>query len=169
MGTYGRVLLKLSGEVMQGSQQGGIDPQAVARIAGEVAEVHRQGVEIAIVLGGGNIFRGRSLAVELHMEQAVADQMGMLATVMNCLAFQAALENMDIPTRVQTAIPITAVAEPYIRRRAGTRHLEKGAGRYLWCRHRQPVLHHRYRSGAPWRRDRCRGHHEGNEGRWCLR
>ena len=125
MTRFRRVLLKLSGEALQGSLQGGVDPVEVHRIAGEIAEVHKHGVEIGLVLGGGNIFRGREAAKNLHMEQAVADQMGMLATVMNCLAMQSCLESMGLETRVQTAIEMNEVAEPYIRRRA-IRHLEKG-------------------------------------------
>jgi uridylate kinase len=125
MATNRRILLKLSGEAMQGKQGYGIDSDEVQRIAGELNEIRNAGIETGLVLGGGNIFRGREIASKLDMEQAIADHMGMLATVMNCLAMQAALEKRGIETRVQTAIPIDVVAEPYIRRRA-IRHLEKG-------------------------------------------
>src|SRR5579883_1248481 len=121
---YGRVLLKLSGEMLMGSMQYGIDPETVQDIAQEIARVGELGVQVAIVVGGGNIFRG--VAASSHgMDRATADYMGMLATVMNALALQDALEKRGVQTRVQTAIAMHAVAEPYIRRRA-IRHLEKG-------------------------------------------
>jgi len=125
MAAYRRIVLKLSGEALMGSQTFGIDPDEVERISGEVHEVRRKGIEIALVIGGGNIFRGRELVRRLGIEAATADHMGMLATVINCLAMQAALEKLGAETRVQTAIPMTLVAEPYIRRRA-THHLEEG-------------------------------------------
>jgi uridylate kinase len=121
---YRRVLLKLSGEALMGDQEYGTDPERVQAIAGEVAEVHRRGVEIAVVVGGGNIYRGLAAAAR-GMDRATGDYMGMLATVLNALALQDALEREDVPTRVQSAITISEVAEPYIRRRA-MRHLEKG-------------------------------------------
>jgi uridylate kinase len=121
---YGRVLLKLSGEALMGAQDYGTDPERVLAIADEVATVHRRGVEVAIVVGGGNIYRGVAGAAE-GMDRATGDYMGMLATVLNALALQDALEKVGIPTRVQSAITISEVAEPYIRRRA-ERHLEKG-------------------------------------------
>ncbi|MFP6625472.1 MAG: UMP kinase [Deltaproteobacteria bacterium] len=119
-----RVLLKLSGEALAGSADYGIDAGVVKALAQEIGEVREAGCEIAIVIGAGNIFRGLK-ASELGMERSTADYMGMLATVLNCLAFQDALEKRDVPTRVMSALEISAVAEPYIRRRA-TRHLEKG-------------------------------------------
>lgn len=120
-----RVVLKLSGEAFADPElEYGIDPEVVARVAEEIASVHREGHEIAIVVGGGNIFRGVSSAAE-GMDRANADYMGMLATVINALALRDALERAGAPTRVQTAINIQAVAEPYIRLRA-IRHLEKG-------------------------------------------
>jgi len=123
-GGYRRVLLKISGEALMGGQDYGLDPQMVEQIARDVKEVRQLGVEVCIVVGGGNIFRG--LAGAAHgMERASADYMGMLATVINSLAMQNALERMDVPTRVQSAIPMATVAEPYIRRRAA-RHMEKG-------------------------------------------
>ena len=121
---YKRVLLKVSGEVLMGDQAYGIDTQTVNTVAAAVAAVARQGVEICLVIGGGNIFRGLSKAAE-GMDRAQADYMGMLATIMNALAMQGALEKIGIETRVQSAIPMAAIAEPYIRRKA-LRHLEKG-------------------------------------------
>ncbi len=121
---YGRVLLKLSGEALMGDQGYGVDPAVVTRIAEDVAEIRGLGVQVAIVIGGGNIFRGMAGSAR-GMDRATADYMGMLATVMNGLALQDALEHHDVPTRVLTAIEMRAVAEPFIRRRA-IRHLEKG-------------------------------------------
>jgi uridylate kinase len=120
---YKRVLLKLSGEALMGDQGFGIDPQIVHRIASEIKDVHEMGVQVAIVVGGGNIFRGIK-ASEEGFDRVTADHMGMLATVINALAIQDALENMDVYTRVQSAIEMRQVAEMYIRRRA-VRHLEK--------------------------------------------
>src|SRR2546426_12847121 len=120
---YKRVLLKLSGEALMGDQGFGIDPQIVLRIANEIKDVHALGVEVAIVIGGGNIFRGIK-ASEEGFDRVTADHMGMLATVINALAIQDALEKMDVYTRVQSAIEMRQVAEMYIRRRA-VRHLEK--------------------------------------------
>jgi uridylate kinase len=121
---YQRVLLKLSGEALMGSQPFGIDPQVVTRLASEVREVHELGVQMGIVIGGGNIFRGLA-ASERGFDRVSADHMGMLATVINALAVQDALENMEVHTRVLSAIEMRQVAEPYIKRRA-MRHLEKG-------------------------------------------
>jgi uridylate kinase len=121
---YSRILLKLSGEALAGDEKTGINPAVVARIALEIAEVHRTGVQIAMVIGGGNIFRGAT-GKALGMDQATGDSMGMLATVINSLAVQDALEKNGVPTRVMTAIEMRSFAEPYIRRRA-IRHLEKG-------------------------------------------
>lgn len=121
---YKRVMLKLSGEALMGDQQFGISPEMLAYVADEVRAVHDLGVEIAIVVGGGNIFRGVK-ATSFGMERTSADHMGMLATVMNSLALQDAMEKIGLQTRVQTAISMHEVAEPYILRRA-LRHLEKG-------------------------------------------
>ena len=121
--SYSRVLLKISGEALMGDQGYGLHPPTVARIAAEVKAVHDLGVEICMVIGGGNIFRGLQGSAQ-GMERATADYMGMLATVMNALAMQAALEALGIHTRVISAIPMDTVCEPYIRRRA-VRHLEK--------------------------------------------
>lgn len=119
-----RVLLKLSGEALMGSGEFGIDQETVVRIANEIKAVTEQGVEVCVVVGAGNIFRGLSGASK-GMDRASADYMGMLATVMNAISIQNALEHLDVDTRVQSAIPMNAVCEPYIRRRA-MRHLEKG-------------------------------------------
>ncbi len=121
---YKRVVLKLSGEILAGEAGYGIDPRVAASIAEQVREVQDLGVELAIVIGGGNIWRGTAGSA-LGMDRATADYMGMLATVINALALQDALEQKGVPTRVQTAIEMREVAEPYIRRRA-IRHLEKG-------------------------------------------
>ncbi len=121
---YRRVLLKLSGEVFGGEKGIGVDPDVVADVADQIADVVKSGVEIAIVVGGGNYFRGAELQ-QRGMERARADYMGMLGTVMNCLALQDFLEKKGIDTRVQTAITMGQVAEPYIPRRS-IRHLEKG-------------------------------------------
>jgi uridylate kinase len=121
---YGRILLKLSGEVLAGEGSFGIDASRVAALATEVAEVARAGVQVGLVVGGGNFFRGVAAAAQ-NMDRVAADHMGMLATVINSLALQDALEKQGVPTRVMTAIEMHEVAEPYIRRRA-IRHLEKG-------------------------------------------
>ena len=121
---YKRVLLKISGESLMGNQDYGIDTAMVNRVASEVADVVSQDIQVCLVIGGGNIFRGVSVAA-VGMERATGDYMGMLATVMNALAIQNALELIGIDTRVQSALPITSVCETYIRRRA-ERHLEKG-------------------------------------------
>ncbi len=121
---YKRILLKLSGEALMGGRRTGIDAETLANIADEIVAVHNEGVEIAIVVGGGNIFRGVTAATE-GMDRVTGDHMGMLATVINALALQDALERRGANTRVTTAITITEVAEPFIRRRA-IRHLEKG-------------------------------------------
>jgi uridylate kinase len=121
---YRRVLLKLSGEGLMGDQEFGLDADTVRRIAEEIRAVHKMGVQISIVIGGGNIFRGVSAAAAT-IERTSADHMGMLATVINSLAVQSMLESLDVPTRVQSAIPMSSICEPYIRRRAA-RHMEKG-------------------------------------------
>ncbi len=121
---YERVLLKLSGEALMGDLQYGTDPARVEAIACEVAAVRRRGVQVAIVVGGGNIYRGLAAAAR-GMDRATGDYMGMLATVLNAMALQDALEKAGVATRVQSAITISEIAEPYIRRRA-MRHLEKG-------------------------------------------
>jgi uridylate kinase len=121
---FNRILLKVSGEALMGQGQFGIDPAAVAGLAGEIAGAKAQGHELCLVVGGGNIFRGMAAAAQ-GFDRATADYMGMLATVMNALALQNALESQGVDTRVLSAIPMASVSEPYIRRRA-LRHLEKG-------------------------------------------
>lgn len=120
---YKRVLLKLSGEALMGESKFGIDPAVIKEIAGEIKQAHDLGVEIAIVVGGGNIFRGIAVSAQ-GLDRSAADYMGMLATVMNSVALQDGLEKIGVPTRVQTAIEMRAIAEPFILRRA-IRHLEK--------------------------------------------
>jgi len=122
--SYKRILLKLSGEVLMGESGLSIDPDIIARVAEEIADVKRQGYELCVVVGGGNIFRGISGAAR-GMDRTTGDYMGMLATVMNALAVQNALDKIGVETRVQSAIPMASVCEPFIRRRA-ERHLEKG-------------------------------------------
>lgn len=122
---YKRILLKISGEALLGEQQFGIDQNPVKMIAGEIQKARELGAEVAVVVGGGNIFRGMKNSAKLGMDQASGDYVGMLATVMNAIALQSALNQMEIPCRVQSALAINQVAEPYIRHRA-IRHLEKG-------------------------------------------
>ena len=121
---YQRVILKISGEALKGDGQYGIDPKTVKKIAQEIKSIRNAGIEVAVVVGAGNLWRGKT-GEELGMDRAQADYMGMLGTIMNGLSLQDALEAIDIPTRVMTALQIAAVAEPYIRRRA-LRHFEKG-------------------------------------------
>lgn len=121
---FRRVLLKVSGEALMGDRQYGLDVETVDRIANDVLRVQKMGVQVCLVIGGGNIFRGVSGAAT-GMERATADYMGMLATVINALAMQSALERLGVQTRVQSAIPMSSICEPYIRRRA-VRHMEKG-------------------------------------------
>ena len=122
--TYKRILLKLSGEALMGNRNYGIDPDHLSDYASQIKQITEQGIELAIVIGGGNIFRGVAGASN-GMDRVQGDHMGMLATVINGLALQSALENVGVPTRLQSAIKINEVAEPFIRRRA-MRHLEKG-------------------------------------------
>lgn len=122
--TFKRILLKLSGEVLMGESGLAIDPDVIARVAGEIADVKRQGFELCVVVGGGNIFRGISGAAR-GMDRTTGDYMGMLATVMNALAVQEALEKIGVHTRVQSAVQMDKICEPFIQRRA-ERHLEKG-------------------------------------------
>lgn len=121
---YQRILLKLSGEALMGEQNFGIDPQVLTYVAGEIKSLIAQGIQVGLVIGGGNIFRGEGLAAS-GMDRVAGDHMGMLATVINSLALQDALEKNDVPARVMSALPIHQVCEDYIRRRA-IRHLEKG-------------------------------------------
>ena len=121
---YKRIMLKLSGEALLGNREFGIEPEVLQRYASEISSIHEQGVETGIVVGGGNIFRGVQAAAH-GIHKVSGDNMGMLATVINCIAFQNALENLGIETRLLTAIQMSQIAEPFIRRRA-IRHLEKG-------------------------------------------
>ena len=139
---FKRVMLKISGEALMGDQ-GWFAPPTVERIAREVKSVHDMGVEICMVIGGGNIFRGLSGSAQ-GMERTTADYMGMLATVMNALGMQSALEGLGVFTRVISAIPMDQVCEPYIRRRA-VRHLRKEPRLYFCGGHGKPVFHNRYR------------------------
>src|SRR3989338_3404531 len=121
---FKRILLKLSGEALQGSLGFGIDPKVIQAMAQEIKEVTEMGVQVALVIGGGNIFRGLAASTQ-GMDRSTADYMGMLATTLNSLALQDALERLSVPTRVQSAIAMAELCEPYIRRKA-IRHLEKG-------------------------------------------
>ena len=125
MKTYNRILLKVSGEALLGEQDFGIDYKPVDMIANEIAQAVKEGVQIAVVVGGGNIFRGMKNSAKLGMDRASGDYVGMLATVMNAIALQSALKSINIDCRIQSALEIKQVAEPYIRHRA-IRHLEKG-------------------------------------------
>ena len=122
---YKRILLKISGEALLGEQQFGIDYKPVEFIAEEIKQIHEMGVEVAVVVGGGNIFRGMKNSARLGMDRASGDYLGMLATVMNALALQSALKKIDVSCRVQSAIDMNQIAEPYIRNKA-IRHFEKG-------------------------------------------
>ena len=122
---YKRVLLKISGEALLGEQQFGIDPNPVEMIAKEIKSIYERGVEVAVVVGGGNIFRGMKNSAKLGMDQASGDYVGMLATVMNAVCLQCALKKINVECRVQTAIAMNQIAEPYVRHKA-IRHLEKG-------------------------------------------
>ena len=139
---YKRILLKLSGESLTGDKDFGIDAGVLNRFANEVEKAYRENVEIAIVIGGGNIFRGLSDKAR-EMDRVQADYMGMLATVINSLALQDALESKNVPTRVMTAIEMNKVAEPFIRRRA-IRHLEKKTDSDICGGYRESVFYNRY-------------------------
>jgi len=122
---YRRVLLKVSGEALAGKGGFGVEPETLGYMAGEIAKVHGSGVQTAVVVGGGNYIRGEAFSVKGGLDRTVADQMGMMATIINALALQAAIEQLGVPTRVQSAINVAAVCESFIRRRA-ERHMEKG-------------------------------------------
>lgn len=136
---YKRVLLKLSGEALLGERSYGIDPKRIAQYAKEIKSVTELGLEVAVVIGGGNIFRGVSAASN-GIDRVQGDYMGMLATVINGMALQSALEEENVQTRLQTAIKIEAVAEPYIKRKA-VRHLEKKKSGDFWRRYRKPFFY----------------------------
>jgi hypothetical protein len=164
---FKRILVKLSGEVLAGDQGFGIDPPIIMRVATQIQEITELDVQVGIVIGGGNIFRGLA-ASRLGMDRVNGDYMGMLATIVNALALQDCLEKIGVATRVMTAINVQEVAEPYIRRRA-IRHLEKGRVIILAAAP-AALLHHGHRREPSRRRGRCRGDHEGHEsGRGCTR
>ena len=153
---YKRILLKVSGEALAGGNKCGIDPAVINFVSNEIKSVVDLGVEVAIVIGGGNIFRGfGSSSKGLGIERSSADYMGMLATVINALALQASLEDKGVISRVQTAIAMQQVAEPYIRRRA-LRHLEKKEGRHICRRNRKPLFYDRYRRFSQGNGNTCR-------------
>jgi ribosome recycling factor len=158
----------MSGEALAGPGGYGIDPTVLRTFAAEVKDVHALGCQLALVIGGGNIFRGLEGADSFGIDRATGDYMGMLATVINALALQAGLEQVGVPTRVLSAIEIKEVAEPYIRRRA-TRHLEKGRVIIFARGHRQSLLHHRHGGEPPCDGDRRAGHLQGDPRRRCLR
>ncbi len=149
---YKRILLKVSGESLMGTRTSGIDPQRLDDYANDIKALHELGIELAIVIGGGNIFRGISGASK-GIDRVQGDYMGMLATVINGLALQSALEDNGVPTRLQTAIKIEAIAEPFIKRKA-TRHLEKGALLFL-DPVLKPLLYHRLCGGSSRHRNQC--------------
>ena len=161
---YTRVLLKISGEALMGHREFGLDPDTVNRIAGEVKTAVTHGAELCLVIGGGNIFRGIAGAAQ-GMQRASADYMGMLATVINALAMQNALEQQGVQTRVQSAIPMATVCEPYIRRRA-QRHLEKGRVVIFAAGTGNPFF--TTDTAAAGLRDGLPGDHEGHQGRRRL-
>ena len=163
---YKRVLLKLSGEALMGNQGFGIDPEVLQEISQEVKEIHDLGAEVAIVIGGGNIFRGIT-ATNYGVDRVTADYMGMLATVMNGLALQGAMEKEGVMTRLQTAIEMHQVAEPYIRRRA-IRHLEKGRVVIFAGGNGNPFFTTDTTASLRAVEMRCRGDLKGNESRWCI-
>ena len=150
-----------------GAGEFGHDPSVLSRLAGEVRGVHAHGIEQCLVIGGGNIVRGDTVAASQGIERANADYMGMLATVINALAVQSVLERLGLQTRVLSAIPMAAVCEPYIRRRA-IRHMEKGTGGDLRRRHRQPLLHDRHRRRAACGGAGLRRAAQGHQGRRRL-
>ena len=160
---YRRVLLKLSGEALMGDDAFGINRATVEAMVADLSEVVRLGVEVAVVIGGGNIFRGVALGAG-GMDRATADYMGMMATVMNAMALQDALRRAGVDARVQSALNIEAVVEPYIRPKA-LRYLEEGQDRDLRRRHRQSVFHDRYGRGTARIGDRCADRVEGDQGR----
>ena len=160
---YRRLLIKLSGEALAGDKGFGIDPSVISRLASELREVHELGIELCVVIGGGNVIRGVAAASQ-GMDRASADYMGMMAGMINALALQDALEKEGLATRVLTALEIKAVAEPYIRRRA-MRHLEKGRIVVFAGGTGQSLLHHGHGGGAARGRDARRGDPDGEAGR----
>ena len=158
---YERILLKLSGEALQGKDSFGINAKILSTISEEIKEIHELGVEISIVIGGGNIFRGIS-GESSGMDRSTADYMGMLATVINALALQDSLERIGVITRVQTALEIKQVAEPFIKRKA-IRHLEKDRVVIFCSRHRKSFLYYRHRCNTPCSSDKCRDYSKSHK------
>ena len=167
MPKYERILLKVSGEALAGGGKLGIDSERIHSLATEIAEVVRAGVQLGLVVGGGNFFRGVSEAAK-SMDRVTADHMGMLATVINALALQGSLERLEIPTRVMTAIEMNAVAEPYIRRKA-LRHFEKGRTVIFAGGTSNPFLFHRHRGYAARARNQGPGGRQSYPGGRRLR
>ena len=163
---FRRVLLKLSGEGLMGDQPYGLDSTMVERVSSEIREVSEMGVQICLVVGGGNIFRGVSGAADT-IERSAADHMGMLATVINALALQSVLEANGMQTRVLSAIPMSSVCEPYIRRRA-VRHMEKGRIVIFAAGTGNPLFHHRHGGRPACLGDGVRRPAQGNPGGRCL-
>ena len=164
---YKRVLIKISGEALAGDKHFGLDFQVMGRVADVIKECVEMGVQVGVVIGGGNFWRGVKDG-EGHIERTRADHMGMLATAMNCMAMADVLEQKGVDVRVQTALEIRAVAEPYIRARA-IRHLEKGRVVIFGCGIGLPVLLHRHGGGAAGGGDRGRHHPAGQEHRRRVR
>ena len=163
---FRRLLLKLSGEALMGEAGYGIDMNVVNRIAREVKQAVASGAQIALVVGGGNIFRGLAGAAQ-GLDRASADYMGMLATVMNSLAMHNALERAGVSARVMSAIPMPSICETFIRPKA-LHHLDKGRVVIFAAGHRQPLLHDGYDGGLAGHRGRLRCHGQGHAGRWGI-
>ena len=163
---YKRILLKLSGEALMGDKSFGFDNSVIAQYAQDIKSITELGVQVAIVIGGGNIYRGMNEA-ETGIERAHGDYMGMLATVINGMALQAGLEKVGVYTRLQSAIKMEQIAEPYIRRRA-MRHLEKGRVVIFGAGTGNPLFYHGYSRFIKGHRDQCRCNIKRNKGRWYL-
>ena len=163
---FRRVLLKLSGEALMGDKSFGIDPEILQTVAGEISELHQLGIEIAVVIGGGNIFRGLNSS-KYGIGRVPADHMGMLATVINAIALGEALNHLGSEARVMSAIDMNKITEPYIRERAVS-HLKKKTHRPFWCRNRQSLFQYGYRRRSQGHGNRFRSPVKGHESGWCL-
>ena len=163
---YKRILLKLSGEALMGERQYGIDPKRLAEYAKEIKQVVDQGIEVAIVIGGGNIFRGVAGAAN-GMDRVQGDHMGMLATCINGLALQSALEDEGVITRLQNCLRNQRNCRTLYQEKSNS-PFRKKTGRNFWCWNRKPLLHHRYCSRFTCHRSKCRCHFERNSSRWYL-
>ena len=163
---YRRILLKLSGEALMGGQSFGIDPSVLETVASEISDIHKLGVEVGIVIGGGNIFRGLQ-SDAFGVERVAGDHMGMLATVINAIALGEVLKKIGLESRVMSALDISRVAESYDRGQAIKSPFQK-THRHLWRRHREPLFHHRYRRGPQGTGNRCGSPYEGNQRGWRL-